>query len=90
MMHLDEKTGLLYIEEVPFTLDHLKKIRKLFKYGNKICEGRFLHEVIVTDSGNQFNVPKIKVSVTIDEDLITDIFRLYDIKKIARDEQFTM
>ena len=24
MMHLDEKTGLLYIEEVPFTLDHLR------------------------------------------------------------------
>ena len=85
MMHLDEKTGLLYIEEVPFTLDHLKKIRKLFKYGKKTAQHQFKHAVIVT---NTADAPM--KTVTIDEDLIRDIFRLYDIKKIARDKQFTM
>ena len=89
-MHIDEKTGLLYIDEVPFTLDHLKKIRKLFKYGNKICQGQFKHEVVVTDTINQPNAPTVTVSVRIDEDLISDIFRLYDLKKIARDKHFEM
>lgn len=84
-IHICEKTGLLYIEEVPFTLDHLKKIRKLFKYGKKTCSHQFKHAVIVTDTAND----PMK-TVTIDEDLISDIFRFYDLKKIARDKQFTM
>lgn len=88
-MHVDEKTGLLYIDEVPFTLDHLKKIRKLFKYGKKVCQGQFVHEVVVTDTANQ-SIKGCTKSVRIDENLISDIFRMYDLKKIARDKQFTM
>ena len=85
MMHLDEKTGLLYIDEVPFTLDHLKQIKKLFKYGKKTCSGQFKHSVHVCDtSENPFK------SVWIDEDLINDIFKLNDLKLIAKDKQFTM
>lgn len=84
-MHIDETTGLLYIEDVPFTLDHLKKIRKLFKYGKKTAQHQFKHAVIVT---NTADAPM--KTVTIDEDLISDIFRLYDLKKIARDKQFEM
>ena len=82
-MHICEQTGLLYINEVPFTLDHLKKIRKLFKYGKKTNDRQFKHEVLVVDTntGSQ---------ITVDEALISDIFKLYDLKKIARDKHFTM
>ena len=88
-MHIDEKTGLFYIDEVPFTLDHLKKIRKLFKYEKKCSNGQFKHEVVVTDTGNQ-PVKGCTKSVRIDEDLISDIFRMCDLKKIARDKHFEM
>lgn len=84
-MHIDSKTGLLYIEDVPFTLDHLKKIRKIFKYGKKVSFHQFKHAVIVT---NTADTPMS--TVTIDEDLIDDIFKLYDLKKIARDKDFEM
>jgi len=85
MMHLDEKTGLLYINDVPFTLDHLKKLRKLFKYSKKTSFYQFKHAVIITNTA----VNPIQ-TVTVDEYLINDIFKLYDIKKIARDKQFEM
>ena len=88
-IHKCQATGLLYIEEVPFTKDHLKKIRKLFKYAKKVCDGQFKHEVIVTDTANQPNEGCIK-SVRIDEDLINDIFKLYDVKSLARDKDFEM
>ena len=84
-MRLDETTGLLYINEVPFTKDHLKKIRKLFRYGKKTSQHQFKHAVIVTNTADS----PMK-TVTIDEDLIDDIFKLYDLKKIARDKQFEM
>ncbi len=89
MMHLDETTGLLYIDEVPFTKDHLKKLRKLIKYAKKVCNGQFKHVIIITDTKNQPNEGVTK-SVMIDEALISDIFKLYDLKKIARDKQFEM
>jgi hypothetical protein len=89
-MHICEHTGLLYINDVPFTLDHLKAIRKLFKYSKKTANHQFIHEVVVTDTANQFNIPKIRVSVSIDEALIDDIFKLYDVKKFARDKDFEM
>ena len=38
-IHRDEKTGLLYIDDVPFTKDHLKKLRKLFKYSKRLSNG---------------------------------------------------
>jgi len=84
-MHICEQTGLLYIDEVPFTVDHLKKIRKLFKYGKKTAQHQFKHAVIVTNTADS----PFK-TVTIDEDLIDDIFKLYDLKKIAKDSHFTM
>lgn len=89
-IHRCEQTGLLYIDEVPFTLDHLKKLRKLFKYEKKCSNGQFKHEVVVTDTANQPNAPAVTVSVRIDADLISDIFRLYDLKLIARDKHFEM
>ena len=88
-IHICDKTGLLYIDEVPFTLDHLKKIRKLFKYGKKTSNHQFLHEVVVTDTANQ-PVKGCTKSVRVDEALIDDIFRFYDLKRIARDKDFEM
>jgi hypothetical protein len=88
-MHICEQTGLLYIDEVPFTLDHLKKLRKLFKYEKKCSNGQFKHEVVVTDTGNQ-PVKGCTKSVRVDADLISDIFKLYDLTKIARDKDFEM
>lgn len=83
-IHKCQATGLLYIDEVPFTFDHLKKIRKLFKYGKKIGTGeQFRHDVIVCDNATG------KVC-TISEDLIDDIFKLYDVKALARDKDFEM
>jgi hypothetical protein len=88
-MHICEQTGLLYIDEVPFTIDHLKKLRKLFKYEKKCSNGQFKHEVVVTDTANQ-PVKGCTKSVRVDADLINDIFRLYDVKSIAKDKHFTM
>ena len=88
-IHRCEQTGLLYIDEVPFTIDHLKKLRKLFKYEKKCSQGQFKHEVVVTDTANQ-PVKGCTKSVRVDADLISDIFRLYDLKEIARDKDFTM
>ncbi|MFA5207421.1 MAG: hypothetical protein WC428_02075 [Candidatus Paceibacterota bacterium] len=84
----DDKTGLVYIDEVPFTKTHLKKLRKLFKYAKKVCNGQFKHVVVITDTENQPNEGVTK-SVVIDQALINDIFKLYDLKKIARDKRFT-
>jgi hypothetical protein len=84
-----QSTGLLYIDEVPFTKDHLKKLRKLFRYEKKCSQGQFKHEIVVTDTGNQPVKGCIK-SVRIDAVLIDDIFKLYDVRNLARDKDFTM
>ena len=84
-MHICQATGLLYIDEVPFTLEHLKAIRKLFKYGKKTANHQFKHSVVVTNTADN-PMP----TVTIDEALIDDIFTFYDLKKLARDKDFTM
>ena len=82
-IYVCEHTGLLYIEEVPFTLDHLKKIRKVFKYQKKCSNGQFKHEVTVTDTATG-------CKTVIDDLLVDDIFRLMNLKDIARDKEFEM
>jgi len=82
-IHKCQSTGLLYIDEVPFTKDHLKKIRKLFRYSKKVSQGQFQHVVTVIDHNTG-------ATAVIDADIISDIFKLYDVKSLARDKDFTM
>ena len=82
-IHICEHTGLLYINDVPFTKNHLKKIRKFYKYGNKVSNGQFKHSIIVYDTASG-------ATTTVDADLISDIFKLYNMRDIASDKDFTM
>lgn len=78
-----QTTGLLYINNILFTREHLKKLRKFFKYENKISNGQFKHKIVITDSNGGANV-------TLTADIIETVFKEYDVSQIASDKHFTM
>ena len=80
-INICQTTGLLYIQGVPFTRDHLKKLRKFFKYSKKVGGGQMKHRICVINTYDES-------SVTIDAEIIKKVFKEYDVNEIASDKDF--